>query len=157
MSNIPRGHGAGFGGQVQPLAVLVVDVDRQVGLEPRPVAAVRRAAVQGDVCVRSVRDVVRRQGVDGVPADHVDGLFPAAALRAEAPVAARYAVVVARALRGALQDRSLSGLCRQAGLARTTVQDLLAGRTWPDLATLAKLEDALDTTLWPSREELPDR
>ncbi len=39
-------------------------------------------------------------------------------------------------------------------LARSTVQDLLAGRTWADLVTLAKLEEVVDAGLWPDRGEL---
>ncbi len=61
---------------------------------------------------------------------------------------------MAQRLRGQLSDRALAAVCRDAGLARSTVQDLLAGRTWPDLVTLAKLEDALDARLWPQRAEV---
>ena len=101
--------------------------------------------------------MVRRRGVEGVPADHVVGAFPDGEVPDGAPAAARYAVAVARALRTALRDRALAAVCRDAGLARSTVQDLLAGRTWPDLVTLAKLEEALDVRLWPERSELREQ
>ena len=41
--------------------------------------------------------------------------------------------------------QSKSGLARQAEIERTTLNDMLAGRTWPDAITLAKLEQALET------------
>ncbi len=63
-------------------------------------------------------------------------------------------MAVARALREQLRDRSPSAVCRDAGLAGSTVQDLLAGRTWADLVTLAKLEEVVDAGLWPDRGEL---
>lgn len=87
-----------------------------------------------------------------MPADYCSGEFPAAPLNEAAPGVASYAVRVARNLQAALSDRSVAAVCREAGLARTTVQDLLAGRTWPDLVTLAKLEIALGVVLWPVGE-----
>jgi hypothetical protein len=40
----------------------------------------------------------------------------------------------AQRLRSQLHDRATAAGCRDAGLSCSTVQDLLAGRTWPDLS-----------------------
>jgi hypothetical protein len=96
-----------------------------------------------------VSAVTRRSVRLGPPADHIDGEFPGGRLRAGAPVAAAYAQAVARALVGALVGRNISEVCTQAGLSRSTVYDLLTGRTWPDMVTLAHLEATLGVRLWP--------
>ncbi len=69
---------------------------------------------------------------------------------ADDPVAevARQFVVNLLAVMG---GRSLREIERLTGVERTTLADFLAGRNWPDLATLARLELGLDAELWPRR------
>lgn len=79
------------------------------------------------------------------------GVFPDGDVLDGAPVGVAHAVEVAQRLRAALEqgDRSVSALARDAHIARTTVQDILAGRTYPDMVTLARMEEVLEVRLWP--------
>ncbi len=45
-------------------------------------------------------------------------------------------------------ERSARSVAASADVNHVTLLNILAGRTWPDLATLAKLEIALDAELW---------
>jgi hypothetical protein len=42
-------------------------------------------------------------------------------------------------------------LAVNADLAHTTIYDLLAGNTYGDVITIARLEAGLDQRLWPER------
>ena len=37
---------------------------------------------------------------------------------------------------------------KRSGLSAQTIHNILKGRTWPDLHTLARLEASLNTCLW---------
>jgi len=52
---------------------------------------------------------------------------------------------------GGLGERSLRDAVRLTGVDHTTIGDVLAGRAWADIATLARLEVGLGADLWPSR------
>jgi transcriptional regulator with XRE-family HTH domain len=85
-----------------------------------------------------------------VPRDHAQrGAWPTGPLKKGAPPSAAYAQAIVFTLRLAIGDRSISDIARSADVARSTVHDLLAGNTWPDLVTLVKLEGILGVTLWP--------
>ncbi|MFI7610228.1 helix-turn-helix domain-containing protein [Nonomuraea terrae] len=58
---------------------------------------------------------------------------------------------IAATLAGILADRRLSlrGLAARSGVNRQAIADLLAGRSWPDVATIALLEADLGVRLWP--------
>ncbi|GAA3847155.1 hypothetical protein GCM10022226_83330 [Sphaerisporangium flaviroseum] len=58
---------------------------------------------------------------------------------------------IAAALADILAERRLSlrGLAAASGVNRQSIADLLAGRSWPDVATVALLETALRVRLWP--------
>ncbi|MFF7685230.1 helix-turn-helix domain-containing protein [Streptomyces syringium] len=58
---------------------------------------------------------------------------------------------VARALDAALtsQSRSLRQAAEGSGVNRQAIADLLAGRCWPDIATVARLENFLAVPLYP--------
>uniref|UniRef100_UPI003F4985E4 helix-turn-helix domain-containing protein n=1 Tax=Nonomuraea sp. CA-252377 TaxID=3240003 RepID=UPI003F4985E4 len=58
---------------------------------------------------------------------------------------------IAASLAGILAERRLSlrGLAAASGVNRQSIADLLAGRSWPDVATIALLETALAIRLWP--------
>ncbi|MEZ0095252.1 helix-turn-helix domain-containing protein [Streptacidiphilus sp. EB129] len=44
---------------------------------------------------------------------------------------------------------SLRGAAAASGVNRQAIADLLAGRSWPDVATVARLGGALSADLWP--------
>ena len=62
-------------------------------------------------------------------------------------VARRFAVNV----QTAIGERSVRAAARDAGLDHTTLLSVLHGRSWPDLATVARLENGLGIDLWPGR------
>lgn len=53
-------------------------------------------------------------------------------------------------LRAAAPGLSTRAIATAAGVHHSVVADLLAGNGYPDTATLARLEQALDTALWPA-------
>lgn len=53
-------------------------------------------------------------------------------------------------LRAAIGDHSIRSVAAAAGLSHVTLLNVLAGRAWPDLATIGKLELALNTDLYTS-------
>ncbi|MEV6986877.1 helix-turn-helix transcriptional regulator [Sphaerisporangium sp. NPDC051017] len=64
---------------------------------------------------------------------------------------------IAAALAGVLAERRLSlrGLAAASGVNRQSISDLLAGRSWPDVATIALLETTLAARLWPDNASEP--
>ncbi|WP_411098860.1 helix-turn-helix domain-containing protein [Streptomyces sp. x-45] len=58
---------------------------------------------------------------------------------------------IARALAAAMSERKLSlrALAEASGVNRQAIADLLAGRSWPDVATVARLGTALGAPLFP--------
>jgi transcriptional regulator with XRE-family HTH domain len=59
---------------------------------------------------------------------------------------------VARHLAAAItaQRLSLRALAAASGVNRQAIADLLAGRSWPDVATVARLGHAVGRPLWPA-------
>ncbi|RKR76312.1 hypothetical protein [Frondihabitans australicus] len=53
-------------------------------------------------------------------------------------------------LRDEIGDRSVRSVAAEAGLNHMTVLNVLAGRAWPDLATIGRLELALNADLYTS-------
>ncbi|MFE0135300.1 helix-turn-helix transcriptional regulator [Streptomyces sp. NPDC059037] len=66
-------------------------------------------------------------------------------------IAAAVVQTIARRMAAALSERGLSrrGAADLLGINRQTIGDVLDGRTWPDVATIARLEAGLNTPLWP--------
>ncbi|MGI5293054.1 helix-turn-helix domain-containing protein [Nonomuraea polychroma] len=64
---------------------------------------------------------------------------------------------IAASLADILAERRLSlrGLAAASGVNRQSIADLLAGRSWPDVATIALLETALAVRLWPQDTQAP--
>lgn len=89
------------------------------------------------------------------PNAHVKrGEWPNATL--DGTAAAVYAQHVARLLDAAMGDRSRREVARLTGLSDVTIAAVLSGDNYPDLRTLARLEDALNTRLlpdWPTRNK----
>lgn len=91
-----------------------------------------------------------RRNPTGPPREYLAaGEWPDGRLKKSAPVAAQYALEVSRRLRAATEDRPLAAVAEEAAIARSTLYDLLQGRTWADLQSLAKLETVLGHRLWP--------
>ncbi len=93
-----------------------------------------------------------RSDNDQPPATYVlDGQWPDARLREGAPLSAHYAQRLARNLAAAIDRSGLSvrALGLQAGISHSCISRMLHGRTLPDIGTLARIEAALDTRVWP--------
>jgi DNA-binding phage protein len=87
--------------------------------------------------------------VDGPPISYVTaGEWPYGTI--EDPIAG-YAQEVARRLAQAIGEKSFRSVARQAGVDHTTIMAVVRGERWPDLITLARLEVALNTRLWPDQ------
>jgi hypothetical protein len=65
---------------------------------------------------------------------------------------------IADALTRALADQgpSLRAAAAGSGVNRQAIADLLAGRSWPDVATVARLGAFIGRSLWP-RDSTTDR
>jgi transcriptional regulator with XRE-family HTH domain len=60
-------------------------------------------------------------------------------------------------LREAIGDRSIRAAASDAGVDHSTIMAVLQGRTWPDLATIARLELGFGVDLWPGRIAIQER
>jgi ribosome-binding protein aMBF1 (putative translation factor) len=82
----------------------------------------------------------------------VDGQWPHARLRPHR--GAYVAQEVARRLAQAMGQQGLSAsrLAVRSGVNRQTITNVLGGLAWPDLLTVALLEEGLDSALWPPYE-----
>lgn len=83
------------------------------------------------------------------------GEWPEGEFAPDSPTAVAYAVEIARRLERGIADRSKSAVAREANLERSTLYDLLSGRSWPDAITIAQLEQVLQTRLWPDHPVPP--
>jgi lambda repressor-like predicted transcriptional regulator len=63
-----------------------------------------------------------------------------------------YARLFALRVASLMDERSLRDVARLAGLSHSTLHAVLGGDRWPDMVTIAKLEDAFDAELWPGVE-----
>ncbi len=95
--------------------------------------------------------VRRRQQIRPAEWLAAGGPWPQGRLVSGAPPEAHVAKSIAVALQIALEGQSRRAVAADADLAHTTVYDLLAGKTYGDVITVARLEDALNRRLWPSR------
>jgi hypothetical protein len=93
----------------------------------------------------------RRSGEIAAPVQYVVGAFPDGRLRGDAPDGVAEMVEVARRLRDHLErsGQSVSALARSSGVDRTTIHAVLAGRSFVDVVTLARLERGTGAALWP--------
>ena len=90
-----------------------------------------------------------RKGIDGPPNVYLtDGQWPYGTVRD--PLAG-YAQTLARNLGEAIGERSLRSVATSAGVDHTTISAVLTGERWADMITVARLEIALGTKLWPDR------
>lgn len=47
-----------------------------------------------------------------------------------------------------MADKTLETLAKETGLGRQTINNILIGKGWPDIRTVARLEVALGKRLW---------
>jgi transcriptional regulator with XRE-family HTH domain len=78
------------------------------------------------------------------------GSWPAAVL--DGPRVAIYAQLFAARLAQQIEGRTLRDIAQIAGISHSTLHAVLNGDRWPDMVTIAKLEDALNAELWPGVE-----
>lgn len=93
-----------------------------------------------------------RSNNDQVPAAYVaTGQWPRAELAPDAPVSAYYGQAFARNLVRAIESAGLGTrtLGEKSGVAHTTISRLMRGKVLCDIGTVARLEIALATDLWP--------
>ncbi len=83
-----------------------------------------------------------------------DGEWPAGPFVDDAPPYALVTASVVFAYQQVVGTRSLRSVARAAGIDPTSLGRMLGGETVPDVHTVAVLEGALDTELWP---RYPDR
>ncbi|MGA5205217.1 helix-turn-helix domain-containing protein [Streptomyces variegatus] len=101
-----------------------------------------------------------RSNNDQLPATYVaSGNWPYARLVEDAPISAHYGQAFARNLAGAMEasEIGLRALGDKAGVSHATISRLLRGMVLPDMGTLARLEVALGTGLWPGLAAWSDR
>lgn len=78
------------------------------------------------------------------------GSFPQGPYRPETPPEVFLAAGLAARLHTKIGDESVRYVAKKAGLSPQTILNILSGRSWPDLRTVAKLEVSLNTRLWGS-------
>jgi DNA-binding phage protein len=74
-------------------------------------------------------------------------------LAADAPPYAVVTAAIVSRYRDVVGERSLRSVGREAGIDATSLGRMLAGETVPDVHTLAVLEDAVASDLWPARRD----
>lgn len=97
-----------------------------------------------------------RSGGDAAPSEYIArGRWPDGDLEPGAPASAVYLQVFVRRLRLALEavgSPSLREVERRARVNRNTVDRVLNGEVLPDFGAVARLEEWLQTDLWPGPE-----
>lgn len=92
---------------------------------------------------------VPSRGIAAEPRAYLaSGDWPDGTLTPDAPNEARLVAGMARRMREAVGDRSLRSVASDAGVSVGTVSSLLAGRSWGDVVTIARLETSLNVSLW---------
>lgn len=93
-----------------------------------------------------------RRSVDYKTPKHwvVSGTWPDAVFRDDTPDIVAYAAELARRLEKALAGKSKTTVAAEAALTRPTIYDILAGNSWSDMITIARLESVLGAELWPA-------
>jgi transcriptional regulator with XRE-family HTH domain len=91
-----------------------------------------------------------RTGLRGHPADYLapGEEWPHGELVADTPPEVRLVAGVVGRLRVVADDLGTRKVARRAGLSPQTISNLLTGRTYGDLVTVARLERALEVHLW---------
>lgn len=89
------------------------------------------------------------RGLAPIPRAYLaSGDWPKGTLVTDAPFEAHHVAGVARRLLDAIGERSLRSVAREADVSIGTLSNLVGGRTWGDVVTVARLERCLGVSLW---------
>ena len=77
-----------------------------------------------------------------------NGVFPHGPYLQDAPKEVFLAAGLAVRLQTKIGNESIRYIAKKADLSPQTLLNILKGVSWPDLRTIARLENALDTKLW---------
>ena len=84
-----------------------------------------------------------------------DGHFQRGPFRPETPPEVYLAAGLANRLVYAIQKDSIRYIAKKAELSPQTILNILNGKTWPDLRTIARLEIVFDHQLWGYEHRRP--
>ncbi len=84
-----------------------------------------------------------------------NGQFPRGRYRWDTPHEVLLAAGLAIRLNTRIGDRSIRYIAKLADLSPQTILNILNGTTWPDLLTIARLENALNIKLWGNEHRKP--
>ena len=76
------------------------------------------------------------------------GTFPQGPYRRGTPSEVYLAAGLARRLKEKIKGESIRYIAKKADLSPQTLVNILHGKTWPDLLTIARLENALEAKIW---------
>jgi len=84
------------------------------------------------------------------PVSYLDGegIFPDGPFRRGTPWEVFLAAALADRLKNRIGNESVRYVAKISNLSPQTVLNVLNGKTWPDLRTIARLERVLKTRLW---------
>jgi transcriptional regulator with XRE-family HTH domain len=89
------------------------------------------------------------RGLAATPREYLArGEWPEGSLRRSAPYEALKVAEISQRLKVAIAGRSLRTVAADSGVSVGTLSNLLSGKTWGDVVTLARLERALGVELW---------
>ena len=77
-----------------------------------------------------------------------NGTFPRGPYDRHTPLEVYLAAGLALRLSNKIGDESIRYVAKNAGLSPQTVHNILNGKTWPDIFTIARLETSLRAKLW---------
>jgi len=78
----------------------------------------------------------------------VGASFPEGPFRRGTPREVYLASALAQRLNKKIGDESIRYIAKKADLSPQTILNILNGKTWPDLRTIARLENAVNGRLW---------
>ncbi len=89
------------------------------------------------------------RGLASTPGEYViRGAWPDGTFAKGAPFEARHVAEMAKRLKDAIGDRTLRSVSKDSNVSIGTLSSLLGGKTWGDVVTLVRLEQALGVGLW---------
>ena len=98
---------------------------------------------------RTSLGLVPKRQLAPVPRDYLaSGAWPEGQLKRGAPAEARLLAGIAQRLAEAMEGTTLRTVSKNADVSLGAISNLLNGKTWCDVVTVARLERALEVSLW---------